>query len=112
MKKLFAILVSAGLVLGLGSVALAGEKASPVTLEGQMMCAKCTLKVEGVKECQDVLVVKAGEKEERYWIVKNEVEKKFGHVCSGSKDVKVTGNVMDKEGKKWLEATAIEPVKS
>ena len=31
MKKVFAILVSAGLVLGLASVAFAGEKPAPVT---------------------------------------------------------------------------------
>jgi hypothetical protein len=112
MKKLFTILVATGLVLGLATVAFAGEKAAPTTLEGQLMCGKCTLKMEGVKECQDILVVKAGDKEERYWLVKNEVEKKFGHVCSGAKDVKVTGTVKDKEGKMWIDASAIELVKS
>ena len=109
MRKLYAILVSAGLILGLAGLAMAKEKAAPVTLDGQMECAKCTLKVEGVKECQDVLVVKNGEKEEHYYVMKNDVAKTFGHTCSGTKDVKVTGTVADKDGKKWIDATSIEP---
>lgn len=91
--------------------ALAGEAAKSVTVEGNMMCAHCTLHEAGLKSCQDVVVVGEGSGAQHYYLSANEISKKFGHSCQGAKAVKVTGTVTEKDGKKWLEATAIEPAK-
>jgi len=82
------------------------------TLAGNIVCAKCTLKVQGLKECQNVLLVKneAGQ-DTQYWLAKNDVNKSFGEVCETVKPVVVTGTVEQKEGKNWLTATKIEPQK-
>ena len=50
MKKLMGILVALAL---LSIPAIAGE-AAEITVEGKMACAKCTLKVEGAGDCQNV----------------------------------------------------------
>jgi hypothetical protein len=82
-----------------------------VTLSGTVSCAKCTLKKADAKDCQDVLVV-TGSQAGEYYLVKNAVSEKLGHVCKGSKAVSATGVVSEKDGKKWLAATKLEPVKS
>jgi len=82
--------------------------ASETTLTGKVMCAKCTLKKADAKECQDVLVVSGGAAKGEYYIVKNDVAEKFGHVCSSKKAAKVTGTVAEKDGKKWITASAME----
>ena len=104
------LLTSIVMAVAFAFVATAGEKA--VTMEGSMACAKCTLKLADAKECQTVVQVKNDKGEDvNYYIVKNDVAEKFGHVCQGMKTVKITGTVMEKEGKKWIEATKIEEVK-
>jgi hypothetical protein len=74
-----------------------------VTVSENIACAKYTLKKADAKACQDVLVV-AGEKgaTTEYYIVKNAVAEKFGHVCTGEKAATVTGAVSEKDGKKWI----------
>ena len=105
-----AVSLALALVLAAGSFALvAGEKAE-TTLTGSMMCAHCTLHEKGVTACQDVLVVKGDEKsgEAKYYFEKNKVADDFGHACSGAKEVRVTGTVAEKDGRKWIAATKIE----
>ncbi len=106
MKSRTVIAIALVAVLGLATAAFAAE----MTLSGKIACAKCTLKKADAKACQDVLVV-AGEKgaTTEYYIVKNDVEGKFGHVCSGEKDATVTGTVTEKDGKKWLTPSKMEP---
>ncbi len=99
----FVIVLAAGLSL----LAYAGEQAKTVTLKGNVACAHCTLKLAGVKECQDVLVV-SGEGAGQYYLVKNAVLEKFGHTCQGEKAALVTGTVTKKDGKMWLAATKME----
>ena len=82
--------------------------AAPVTVEGKLMCAKCSLQEAGQDKCQSVVV--AGD--QKYYLVKNEIAAKDGHVCKGEKAVKVTGVVSEKDGRKWIEATEITEVKS
>ncbi len=101
-----------GLVLALvvGFVASV-PAADETTLTGTVVCAKCTLKKADAKECQNVLVVKDGDKAGEYYLTKNAVSEKFGHVCSGEKPATVTGTVAEKDGKKWLTATKMEESK-
>jgi hypothetical protein len=56
-----------------------------VTVSGKITCAKCTLKKADAKSCQDVLVV------------------------AGEKGATVTGTVTEKDGKKWLTPSKMEP---
>jgi len=93
-------------VVALTGLALAGDAAAPVTVEGKLMCAKCAL--QETDKCQSVVV--AGD--QKYYLIKNDVATKDGHVCKGEKAVKVTGVVSEKDGKKWIEATEITEVKS
>ena len=106
MKKLIAISFALCLVVALAGPALAGE-AKTVTLEGEIICAMCTLHEEGAKKCQNVLVVKKDGQEAHYYLAKNDADKEFGMVCKGPKAVQVTGEVSEKDGKMWLAATKI-----
>jgi len=105
MKTIAKLGVAVALVAGLVAGATAGDE---VTVTGNIMCAKCTLKKADAKECQDVLVVKGGDKAGEYYVEKNEVAKTFGHTCSGEKPAVVTGKVTEKDGKKWITATKME----
>ncbi|MFN7990486.1 MAG: DUF6370 family protein [Thermoanaerobaculia bacterium] len=102
------------LVVLAAEVALAAGPPAPVTVSGDLQCAKCTLKEADAKACQDVLVVAAGNgsPEARYYLVKNSVAEKFGHVCQGTKSVTMTGTVSEKDGRKWITATKIDQKKS
>ena len=106
MKTIAKLGLALALVVGLVAGATAGDE---TTITGNIMCAKCTLKKADAKECQDVLVVTdaAGTKAE-YYITKNDVAKAFGHVCSGENPAVVTGTVMEKDGKKWIEPSKME----
>jgi len=111
MKKLIAISFALCLVVALAGPALAGD-AKTVSLEGEILCAMCTLHEEGAKKCQNVLVVKKDGQETYYYMAKNERSEEFGMVCKGPKAVQVTGEVTEKDGKLWLAATEITPVES
>jgi hypothetical protein len=90
----------------------AGAYAAEQTFAGDVVCAKCTLKKADAKACQDVLVVKNGDATAEYYITKNPVSEKFGHVCTSKKAATVTGDVSEKDGKKWITATKMEEKKS
>ncbi|MGE5199223.1 MAG: DUF6370 family protein [Rhodospirillaceae bacterium] len=109
MKTFVAVSLALGLLVGVTASALAAD---PVSVNGKVMCAKCTLKKADAKECQDVLVAKDAQGATvEYYLVKNAVQEKFGHVCTGEKPASVTGTVTEKDGKKWLEATKMTEVK-
>jgi hypothetical protein len=108
MKRLALFACALAVVLGLSAAALASD-AKEVTLTGKIACAHCTLKLEGVTSCQDVLVVEKDGKPTYYYVAKNEVAKSFGHVCSGEKKATVTGTLSEKDGKTWIEASEIKP---
>ena len=107
MKTILKVGLALALVVGFVASATAGDE----TLTGNIMCAKCTLKKADAKECQDVLVVKTGDKVAEYYVEKNEVAKAFGHTCQGEKAAVVTGKVTEKDGKKWISATKMEAPK-
>ena len=104
MKQIILVALVAIVAIGFVGTAIAAE----TTLTGNVMCAKCTLKKADAKACQDVLVV-TGEnaKTTEYYVVKNAVSEKFGHVCTGEKPAVVTGTVVEKDGKSWITATAM-----
>jgi hypothetical protein len=106
MNKLVKVGFALVLVLGLASLVAAGD----VTLEGKVTCAKCGLKK--AEACQNALVVAKDGGQDVYYIAANEVAEKFGHVCEGEKKAKVTGTVTEKDGQKWITASAMEEVKS
>jgi len=107
MKRLTILIGILALVLGGAAFA---DEAKDVTVTGTILCAKCTLHDEAMKECQNVLQVKDGDKVVNYYLVKNEIAKALPDVCKGSKDAKVTGSVAEKDGRLWLTASKLDPV--
>ena len=78
------------------------------TIKGKGECAKCSLKE--ADSCQMAVTAKDGTK---YLVENNDVSKKFHkNICTEEKDVEVTGTVSEKDGKKMITATKIEPAKS
>jgi len=106
MKRLTCVLMLAFLVSG---IALAGEEKT-VTVEGQVLCAKCKLHEEGRDKCQNVLIVEKGDKTMQYYLAANETNKDFGDVCMATPTVRATGTLSEKDGHTWLTASKIEPV--
>ena len=95
----------------LGVVALAGVLAQTaqaadkeVTLKGKIMCAKCALKLEGIRKCTTCIKVKEGDKEVVYlFLDKGNKEEYHEAVCGGGrKDGTVTGVVTEKDRRKWI----------
>lgn len=113
MKTARNLLGALAVVVLFAEVALAAGPPAEVTVSGDLQCAKCTLKEAGASKCQDVLVVAGadGAPATHYYLVKNQVAEKFGHVCQGTKNVAMTGTVTEKDGKKWITATKIEEKK-
>lgn len=108
MKTLTLTALVAVVVIGLAGTAVAAEQ----TLTGTVACAKCTLKLPGATECQNVLVVKdQNGKDDYYYVTKNDVSDKFGHVCTGTKPAVVIGAVEQKDGKTWITPTKMEEKK-
>lgn len=93
-------------LLAFTSMAWADTK--PVTLTGKMECSKCQL--HETADCGNVLSVKEGATEVKYYLVDNDLSKAdHKDVCTAPKDnVTVTGTVEEKDGKKWLTAAKID----
>jgi hypothetical protein len=98
--------------LGLALLVMIGfagiVQAAETTLKGTLTCGKCALKETST--CQNVLVVKDGDKTVNYYLAANDVSKgAHPAVCHGPKDnISVTGTVEEKDGKKVLTASKIE----
>ena len=109
MKTIAKLGLAVALVVGFVAAAGAAEE----TLNGKIMCAKCSLKKADADKCQDVLVTTdAAGKTSEIYIEKNDVAKAYGHTCQGEKPAVVTGTVSEKDGKKWIAATKMEAPKS
>jgi Family of unknown function (DUF6370) len=105
MKTLGKLGLALALVVGLMAAAYAADE---TTVTGSVMCAKCSLKKADASKCQDVLVVKDGDNTTEYYVEKNAVAEKFGHVCKDQKAATVTGTVTEKDGKKWIAPSKME----
>jgi hypothetical protein len=109
MKTIAKLGLAIALAVGLAATAPAADE----TLNGKIMCGKCSLKKADADKCQDMLVTKAADgKVTEYYLEKNDALKTFGHTCQGEKPAVVTGTVTEKDGKKWLAATKVEAPKS
>ena len=110
MKKLAAVALVLFVAGVLAGPIQAGEMT--VTVEGKIVCAKCNLKEEEFKKCQNVLIVDTDGEKSRFYIVMNEANSEFGDVCMAEKEARVTGKVSEKDGRTWIAATEIEILKS
>jgi hypothetical protein len=92
-----------------GTTGVARILAAEVTHTGVMLCAKCALKKADAHECQDVLIVTAanGDKTE-YYVTKNAVSEQAGEACTLEVKARITGEVSEKDGKKWITPSKIE----
>lgn len=98
-----------GLALALAVAFAAPAIAAEVTLNGTLVCAQCGLKKADAHECQDVLLVKEADgKETEYYVVKNDVSKASGEACTLKIPATITGEVSEKDGRKWIAATKID----
>ena len=81
--------------------------AEEVTLNGEMVCAKCVL--HEAKKCQNVLKVSEGGSETKYYLTQNKTAKdNHKEVCGATAKATVTGKVSEKAGKKVLTASSIK----
>ncbi len=81
------------------------------TVTGEGKCAKCALKE--TDSCQNVVQVKEGDKTVTYYLVHNDVSKKFhDNICKETKKITVTGTVKEVDGKQQLTPTKIELAKA
>jgi type 1 fimbria pilin len=106
--KLIRLLPALLAVVALAGFAVAGDDAKTVTVSGKIVCAKCTMHKDDMKECQNVLVAEKDGKTVEYYIAKNEVAEDFGHVCKAEKQVTATGTIAEKDGHTWITATKLE----
>lgn len=102
------------LALGFSVIALSGmtttaqekkQKQKSVTLEGKLVCTKC--KLSETDKCGNALVVKEGDKQVTYYLKDKGKGEKY-HKCSGEKDATVTGKVVEKDGKKYIEGAKVK----
>lgn len=107
-----ATLVLTALALGTWGLPPAAGDDKPdgeVKLTGTLVCTKCKLK-ESAK-CGNVLQVKDGDKTVKYYLDDKGMKEEYHEgVCGGEeiKDVKVTGKVTEKDGKKSVKPTKVE----
>lgn len=105
MKTIVSSLMSAAFAVS-ALTASAEEAKKEVTLAGSATCAKCDLGTE--KECTSVLQVKEADKTTTYYLAGKADKEWHKNICKGAKDVKMTGTVSEKDGKKTLDVTKIE----
>jgi hypothetical protein len=95
-RKLLAVFVGAAALALVASNLTADDKPATKTLEGKLVCGKC--KLSETEKCSNVLLVKDGDKEVKYYLKDNGNKAKY-HKCQGEKEVKVTGVVKEIEEK-------------
>jgi hypothetical protein len=120
LSTLLGLLVIGVLVAGLraDNANAKAEKGKEVTLKGTLGCGKCTFKDDAGEKicpkCNNVLAVKKGDKT-TYYILKGKGAKE-GHsdICAEGKtlDATVTGTLVEKDGKKFIEDATIKVKKS
>lgn len=109
MKLIWNVGVSLAL-LAVSAVSAAAAADKEVTLKGKISCAKCELKLQGVKKCQTVIQVQEDGKDVTYFFLdRGNKEEYHEAVCGGGKkDGTVIGVVSEKDGKKWIKPSKVE----
>ena len=101
MKKMLAALVATMFVASLAVTALAAEE---ITIKGDAMCTKCSMKE--TPKCGCAIKTADGTV---YYAKNNDVAKDFHEtICHGPSKVVATGKVTEKDGKKTITLTKIE----
>ncbi|MBX9578931.1 MAG: hypothetical protein K2X87_01365 [Gemmataceae bacterium] len=100
-------------LVGLSGVAADDKKDDKKkTVEGKLVCSKC--KLSETEKCGNAVVVKekvdGKEKEVTYYLEDKGQAEKY-HKCTGEKDVKVTGKVVEKDKKKYIQDAKVEDAK-
>jgi hypothetical protein len=94
---------------------VAGARADDkkVTLKGQIACAHCELKLDGIKKCTTAIVVKVDGKDVTYLFDDKGAKEEYHEpVCGGGrKDGTVIGIVSEKDGKKYIKPEKVEYAK-
>jgi len=113
MKKSMLVLFAAGLLLTVAMSRLFAADSSnkEVTLTGMCVCGKCVL--HETKVCQNVLQIQKDGKTTNYYLVQNDISKAFHDtICTtAGEKVTATGTVSEKDGKRVMTVSKIEPVK-
>ena len=104
MNKLIA---AAALVLAFALASPSVFAAAETTLSGTLVCAQCKLQKADAHECQDVLLVDQNGTTVEYYVVKNKVSKDSGEACTLEIPATVTGEVSEKDGRKWIAPSKI-----
>src|ERR1041385_7521072 len=82
-------------------------KTKTKTVIGTGLCGKCSLKE--TESCQNVIQVEKSGKKTSYYLVQNDVSKKFHEkICKAPAKVKATGTVKKVDGKNEFTATDIQ----
>ena len=90
-----------------GSTLAEDKKDEKKTLEGTLTCTKCALKE--TDKCAHALIVKEGDKKVTYYLDdKGGKEKYHGQVCTEDKEAKVTGKVVEKDKKHYIDNPKVE----
>jgi hypothetical protein len=106
--------IALALALGLAAVTITGttisvraedKKDETKKLEGKLTCTKCAL--SETDKCGNALVVKEGDKEVKYYLVDKGAAEKY-HACKKDKDAIVTGKIVEKDKKKYIENAKVE----
>ena len=112
MKSFTAVLCALALLGGVSVARATPDEADAAkTTTGEAKCAKCLLK-EKTDTHQTAIQVKEGDKTVTYYLVSNDVTKKYDKkVCEKAEKMTTTGTVKTVDGKLQLTATKIEPAK-
>jgi hypothetical protein len=106
MLRIMVVSLSLVVLLGIGQL-LADDKGESKTLKGTLTCTKCALKE--TKTCGHALIVKQDGKEVKYYLVdKGGKEPYHGAVCQEDKPATVTGKVVEKENKLYIESPKVQ----
>jgi len=109
--------IALAVALGFGVVAVAvltqsvtaeDKKDEKKTLEGTLTCTKCALKE--TTACGHALVVKKDKEEIKYYLADKGGKEPYHKECCTQdvEKVKVTGKVVEKDGKKTIEDPKVE----
>ena len=110
MKRTSFLLAGAIGLFMLALVMPAQAEDKEITITGEAKCGKCALKE--TEKCQNEIQVEKDGKKTTYYLVQNDVSKKFHeNVCQAAKKTTATGTSKKVDGKLQFTATKIDLAK-